>query len=65
MLCTSALSELVAAKFPASSTPSLMSRIHAFLAVLAEPTQEMVNLRHLLSDDQGRFPSRRSWECLK
>ena len=39
-----------------------LHKVNELLAVLAEPTQEMANLRHLLSDDQGRFPSRRTWE---
>jgi hypothetical protein len=34
---------------------------HALLAVLAQPTPEMQRLRLLLSEN-GRFPSRRTWE---
>ena len=34
---------------------------HALLAVLAQPTPEMRQLRLLLTED-GRFPSRRTWE---
>src|ERR1700675_2425270 len=36
-------------------------RVHTLLAMLAEPTPEMQQLRDLLSE-QGRFPSRRTWE---
>ena len=32
-----------------------LHKVNELLAVLAEPTQDMANLRHLLSDDQGRF----------
>src|SRR5262247_1107175 len=39
-----------------------LHKVHAFLAVLAEPTSEMHRLRGLLTDTQGRFPSRRTWE---
>ena len=39
-----------------------LHKVHAFLAVLAEPTPEMHRLRGLLTDIQGRFPSRRTWE---
>ena len=39
-----------------------LHKVNELLTVLAEPTQEMAHLRHLLSDDQGRFPSRRTWE---
>lgn len=35
--------------------------IHELLAVLAQPTPEMQELRSLLNE-QGRFPSRRTWE---
>jgi Transposase DDE domain len=35
--------------------------VHALLAVLAQPTPEMRQLRLLLTED-GRFPSRRTWE---
>lgn len=43
----------------------IVKRLHKtneLLAVLAEPTPEMTYLRARLSDDQGRFPSRRTWE---
>lgn len=36
--------------------------VHCLLAVLAEPTAEMAQLRTLFTDEQGRFPSRRTWE---
>jgi hypothetical protein len=36
-------------------------RVHTLLAILAEPTAEMQQLRDLLRE-QGRFPSRRTWE---
>jgi hypothetical protein len=36
-------------------------RVHTLLAILAEPTAEMQQLRLLLCE-QGRFPSRRTWE---
>jgi hypothetical protein len=39
-----------------------LHKVHEFLAVLAEPTPEMRCLRGLLTDPQGRFPSRRTWE---
>jgi hypothetical protein len=32
------------------------------LAILAQPTPEMQMLRQVLTDAQGRFPSRRTWE---
>ena len=35
--------------------------VHALLAVLAEPTAEMVLLRALLTE-QDRYPTRRTWE---
>jgi hypothetical protein len=35
-----------------------LSTVH----VLAEPTPEMRRLRALLTDEQGRFPARRTWE---
>lgn len=35
--------------------------VHELLAVLTQPTAEMQELRHLLNQ-QGRFPSRRTWE---
>jgi len=43
----------------------MVKRLHKaneFLAVLAEPTPEMSSLRALLTDETGRFPSRRTWE---
>ena len=36
--------------------------VNGFLTVLAQPTPEMQTLRHVLTDEQGRFPSRRTWE---
>jgi hypothetical protein len=36
-------------------------KVQTLLAMLAEPTAEMVALRGLLTE-QGRFPSRRTWE---
>lgn len=39
-----------------------LPRVGTFLAVLEQPTPEMRRLRALLTDDQGRFPSRRPWE---
>lgn len=36
-------------------------RVHTLLAILAEPTPDMQELRALRSE-QGRFPSRRTWE---
>jgi hypothetical protein len=38
-----------------------LSKVHTLLAVLEEPTPEMRRLRVLLTE-QGRFPSRRTWE---
>jgi len=38
-----------------------LSKVHTLLAVLAEPTLEMQQLRALLTE-HGRFPSRRTWE---
>jgi len=35
--------------------------VHALLSVLAEPTAEMALLRALLTE-QGRYPTRRTWE---
>jgi len=35
---------------------------NGLLAILAQPTLEMQMLRQLLTDAQGRFPSRRTWE---
>ncbi|MBE7549591.1 MAG: transposase [Anaerolineales bacterium] len=43
----------------------MVKRLHKaneFLAVLAEPTPEMICLRAMLTDENGRFPSRRTWE---
>jgi hypothetical protein len=39
-----------------------LPRVHGLLAVLDEPTPEMRQLRALLTDERGRFPSRRTWE---
>ena len=39
-----------------------LRKVNEFLAVLAEPTPEMHGLRALLTDSQGRMPSRRTWE---
>jgi hypothetical protein len=41
-----------------------LPKVHTLLAVLAQPTREMRQLRLLLAADgpQGRFPSRRTWE---
>ena len=38
-----------------------LSRVHALLTVLEEPTPEMRALRLLLTQD-GKYPSRRTWE---
>jgi hypothetical protein len=38
-----------------------LHKVHELLSVLAQPTAEMALLRGLLSE-QGRFPSRRTWE---
>jgi transposase len=35
---------------------------HGLLAVLAEPTPQVAQVRAHLTDAQGRFPSRRAWE---
>lgn len=43
----------------------MIKRLHKaneFLAVLAEPTPEMFRLRMMLTDEQGCWPSRRTWE---
>ena len=43
----------------------LIRQVHTvsgFLAILAQPTAEMQALRQRLTDEQGRFPSRRTWE---
>ncbi len=39
-----------------------LQTVHELLSVLAQPTAEMVLLQSLLRDEQGRFPSRRTWE---
>jgi len=36
--------------------------VHGFLGILAQPTAEMHRVRQMLTDDQGRFPHRRTWE---
>ena len=38
-----------------------LPKVHSLLAVVAEPTPQMRQLRELLTE-QGRFPSRRTWE---
>jgi len=38
-----------------------LSKVHELLAVLEQPTAEMRTLRLLLTED-GRYPSRRTWE---
>ncbi len=38
-----------------------LPRVHTLLAVLDQPTPEMQRLRALLTD-QGRYPTRRTWE---
>ena len=38
-----------------------LHKVNELLSVLAQPTAEMAMLRSLLSE-QGRFPSRRTWE---
>ena len=38
-----------------------LHKVHELLSVLEQPTPEMQELRILLSQD-GRFPSRRTWE---
>ena len=38
-----------------------LATVHLLLAVLAEPTPEMLRLRALLTEG-GRFPCRRTWE---
>ena len=35
---------------------------HGLLAILAEPTPQMTQVRAHLTDAQGRFPARRTWE---
>jgi hypothetical protein len=39
-----------------------LPRVHLLLAVLEQETTEMTHLRALLTDAQGRYPSRRTWE---
>jgi hypothetical protein len=39
-----------------------LHKVNEFLAVLAEHTPEMDYLRARFRDEQGRFPSRRTWE---
>jgi hypothetical protein len=39
----------------------IVRHLHTVLAVLAQPTAEMTTLREQLSE-QGRFPTRRTWE---
>jgi hypothetical protein len=36
--------------------------VHGLLALVAEPTTPMARVRAHLTDPQGRFPSRRTWE---
>ncbi|HKZ69741.1 MAG TPA: transposase [Anaerolineales bacterium] len=36
--------------------------VNGFLGILAQPTAEMCCLRRLLTDEGGRFPTRRTWE---
>jgi hypothetical protein len=36
--------------------------VHGLLCVLQQPTPEMITLRALLTTEQGRYPSRRTWE---
>ena len=38
-----------------------LHKVHELLTVLAEPTAEMQTLRALLTE-QGRYPTRRTWE---
>jgi hypothetical protein len=38
-----------------------LATVHALLAMLEQPTSEMQHLRSLLTE-QGRYPSRRTWE---
>ena len=35
---------------------------HGLFAILSEPTPQMVRVRARLTDQRGRFPSRRTWE---
>ena len=39
-----------------------LHKVNEFLAVLGEPTPEMIYLRTMLADEKDRFPSRRTWE---
>ncbi len=39
-----------------------LPKVHLLLAVLDQPTPEMQRLRGLLTDDHGRYPTRRTWE---
>ena len=39
-----------------------LHKVNEFLAVLAEPTPEMARLRTILTDAQGSWPNRRTWE---
>jgi hypothetical protein len=39
-----------------------LPQVHTLLTVLAEPTPEMQRLRALLTDERGRYPTRRTWE---
>jgi Transposase DDE domain len=36
--------------------------VHSLVLVLAEPTPALLQLRALVTDAQGRFPARRTWE---
>ncbi len=39
-----------------------LHRVHELLGALEEPTPPMQRLRSLLTDEKGRYPSRRTWE---
>lgn len=39
-----------------------LHKVNEFLAVLMQATPEMQTLRQVLTDERGRFPSRRTWE---
>jgi hypothetical protein len=39
-----------------------LPKVHLLLAVLDEPTPEMLRLRALLTGPDGRYPTRRTWE---
>lgn len=39
-----------------------LPKVHSLLAILDEPSPEMQGLRALLTDEQGRYPTRRTWE---